>query len=107
MPMEIGGEKIGNNFSLKQQSKYYLQVQVQMFVAELQSCVFVVWTEQGIFSVAVLHDSEFIKTVLHQLGHVLEASCSTINGTEAGKDRRLWKKYVVVSIIVGMFVHYL
>ena len=46
---EIGGMWENNTFSLKQNSRYYHQIQVLMYVTELQECDLVVWTCKGIF----------------------------------------------------------
>lgn len=60
---EIGGIKNGNEFALKPTSQYYFQVQLQMFVSELTSCIFVVWTNKGIFTVEVLYNPGFTTNV--------------------------------------------
>ena len=49
---EICGEKVKDKFLLKTSSRYYCQIQLQMFVAELDACDFVVWTKEGILSVS-------------------------------------------------------
>ena len=60
---EIGGIQNGNKFALKSTSNYYFQVQLQMFVSGLTLCIFVVWTNKGIFTVEV------------QMYPVTQASC--------------------------------
>ncbi|XP_068732725.1 uncharacterized protein [Montipora capricornis] len=64
---EIGGIRNGDGFALKSTSKYYFQVQLQMFVSGLKLCQFVVWTKQGIFSVEVPYDVTFISNVCAKL----------------------------------------
>ena len=60
---EIGGIKVGR-FQLKSGTQYYHQVQIQMYVLELLSCVFVIWTSKGIFSVEVPYDKMFVNSSL-------------------------------------------
>ena len=43
---EIGGIQNGNELALKSTTKYFFQVQLQMFVSKLTLCNFVVWTEK-------------------------------------------------------------
>ena len=50
LTVEIGGEQVGDKLFSKKASRYYLQINLQMFVAELESCDFVVWTEKGILA---------------------------------------------------------
>ena len=76
---EIGGQKVRNDFSLKRQTLYYFQVQIQMFVAGLTLCDFVVWTTQGLFSVAVPYDTSFIATYLRNIAKILDGPCVTTN----------------------------
>lgn len=64
---EIGGIQKGNNFALKSSSNYYFQVQFQMFVSGLTLCTFVVWTNQGIFTVDVPYDPSFMSVVCAKL----------------------------------------
>ena len=46
---EIGGQKIRNDYSLKSQSQYHFQIQLQMLGTGLTLCDFVVWTTKGLF----------------------------------------------------------
>ena len=64
---ELGGQQIGNVFSLKSTSGYFYQVQLQMFVHNLQLCHFVVWTTLGVFTVQVPFQRTFITTVVAKL----------------------------------------
>ena len=64
---EIGGIKNGNEFALKPTSQYYFQVQLQMLVSELTSCIFVVWTNKGIFTVEVPYNPGFMTNVCAKL----------------------------------------
>ena len=64
---EIGGQKIRNDYSLKSQSQYHFQIQLQMLVTGLTLCDFVVWTTKGLFSVAVPFDGSFVDTVVDKL----------------------------------------
>ena len=50
---EIGGIQNGNKFAFKCSLNYYFQVKLQMFVSSLTWCIFVVWTNKGIFTVEV------------------------------------------------------
>ena len=43
---EIGGIQNGNELALKSTTKYFFQVQLQLFVSELTLCNFVVWTKK-------------------------------------------------------------
>ena len=64
---EIGGTKNGDEFALKPTSKYYFQVQLQMFVSGLNLCIFVVWTRKGIFFVEVPYNPNFMFDVCEKL----------------------------------------
>ena len=64
---EIGGIQNGNKFALKSTSSYYFQVQLQMFVSGLTLCIFVVWTNKGIFIVDVPYDPSFMSVVCPKL----------------------------------------
>ena len=64
---EIGGIQNGNKFALKSTSNYYFQVQLQMFVSGLTLCIFVVWTNKGIFTVDVPYDPSFMSVVCAKL----------------------------------------
>ena len=64
---EIGGIQNRNNFVLKSTSYYYFQLQLQMFVSGLTMCTFVVWTNEGIFTVEVLCDPGFMSLVCMRL----------------------------------------
>ncbi|XP_068708975.1 uncharacterized protein [Montipora foliosa] len=82
---EIGGIKNGDGFALKSTSKYYFQVQLQMFVTGLELCQFVVWTKQGIFSVEVPYDATFMSNVCAKLerfwiGQVLPFLMTVLSG---------------------------
>jgi hypothetical protein len=80
---EIGGEQVGDKLSLKTSSRYYLQIQLQMFVAELESCDFVVWTEKGILSINVPYNAKYMKSALHKL-------------------EQFWMKHVLPSMVQTM-----
>lgn len=47
--------------NLKQAHKYYTQIQIQLFVFDLQECEFVVWTPQWMHREIVSYNGEFIK----------------------------------------------
>lgn len=64
---EIGGTQVAGHFQLKVSSKYYHQVQMQMFVMCLLSCDFVVWTTKGILVVQIPYNSGFMNAVLIKL----------------------------------------
>ena len=64
---EIGGVKVGKTFSLSTKSKYYFQVQCQMFVANLCLCDLVVWTKKGIFTAQVQFNKKITENVCQQL----------------------------------------
>ena len=64
---EIGGVKVGKTFSLSTKSKYYFQVQCQMFVANLCLCDLVVWTKKGIFIAQVQFNKKFTENVCQKL----------------------------------------
>ena len=67
LTLEIGGIQNGNKFALKYTSNYYFQVQLQMFVSGLTLCIFVVWTNKGIFTVEVPYDYSFMSSVFAKL----------------------------------------
>ena len=64
---EIGGIKNGEEFALTPNSRYYFQLQLQMFVSELAVNVLVVWTTKGIFTVEVSYNPSFIFNVCAKL----------------------------------------
>ena len=64
---EIGGLEKNNRFLLASSSPYYYQIQTQMFVAELSLCDFVVWTNQGIYTLQVSYNAEFMANVCKKL----------------------------------------
>ena len=64
---EIGRIQNGKKFALKSTSNYYFQVQLQMFVSGLTLCIFVVWTNKGIFTVEVPCDPSFMSIVCAKL----------------------------------------
>ncbi|CAB4002476.1 Inhibitor of growth 5 [Paramuricea clavata] len=47
--------------NLKQGHKYYIQIQIQLFVFDLQECEFIVWTPQWMHREIVSYNGEFIK----------------------------------------------
>lgn len=60
---EVGGYLIGNSYHLKRNSRYYYQVQMQMFVVGVNSCDFVVWTTKGGYYTTILFEPSFIHGV--------------------------------------------
>ena len=64
---EIGGMWENNTFYLKQNSRYYHQIQVLMHVAELQECDLVVWTCKGIFCHRISYAPLFIEKIYLKL----------------------------------------
>ena len=64
---EIGGIKNGNDFALKPTSQYYFQLQLQMFVSELNLNILVVWMKKGIFTVEVPYNPSFMINVCTKL----------------------------------------
>ena len=64
---EIGGVKVGQRDMLKQNSKYYHQVQMALFVTGLDKRDFIVWTRKGIHCVEVLLHESFMAHVLLKL----------------------------------------
>ncbi len=64
---EIGGEKVDKELSLKASSRYYAQIQLQMFVTELKSCDFVVWTLKGIITVNIPYNPHFMENAIKKL----------------------------------------
>ena len=64
------------HFALKNNSQYYYQVQQQMFVCGLSICDFVVWTEEGAYTVTLPYDEAFVDVMCRKIddfwiGHVL------------------------------------
>lgn len=64
---EIGGMQVAGHFQLKTTSKYYHQVQMQMFVLCLLSCDFVIWTTKGILTVEIAYNVGFMNAILLKL----------------------------------------
>ena len=64
---EIGGVKVDNVEQLRPDCRYYYQVQMTLFVTELDTCDFVVWTSKGIHCVKVDADKCFMGNVLLKL----------------------------------------
>ena len=64
---EIGGMKVDNVEQLRPDSKYYYQVQVTLFVTDLDTCDFVVWALKGIHCVKVDMNKCFIENVMLKL----------------------------------------
>ncbi len=64
---EIGGHEIGNKLQLKEDAKYFYQIQMQMFVLGLKSCDFVIWTKKGIKNIEIPYDSTFMDIVCAKL----------------------------------------
>ena len=60
---KIGDIVSENGFTLKPSSQYYFQLQLQMFVSELPLNVWVVWTEQVVFTVEVPFYPNFMTKV--------------------------------------------
>ena len=53
--------------TLKKSHKYYAQIQLQLFVCEMEQCELVVWTPKWLYHVAVEKDSSFITMMLDVL----------------------------------------
>ena len=64
---EVGGKQVGDGYVLKPTSKYYHQVQLQMFVCNLMLCHLVVWTKLGVFVVKVPFNEKFMNSVIAKL----------------------------------------
>ncbi len=64
---QIGGKLDGNSYSLEKSSKYYFQVQMQLFVVGAKVCDFVVWMTKGIHIIAITFDPLFMKSVTSKL----------------------------------------
>ena len=60
---EIGGILTGNSYCLQKNSKYYYQVQMQLYVFGAKICDFVVWTTKGIHVVPVPFEPSFMHSV--------------------------------------------
>ena len=60
---KIGDIVSENGFTLKPSSQFYFQLQLQMFVSELPLNVWVVWTEQGVFTFEVPFNPNFMTKV--------------------------------------------
>jgi len=83
---EIGSIKSEKEFALKPSSKYYFQIQLQMFVSELTFNILVVWTTKGIFTVEVPYNPGFMFNVCTKLekfwnSQVLPFMTAEISGT--------------------------
>jgi hypothetical protein len=64
---EIGGVKVGQRDMLKQNSEYYHQIEMAMFVTDLEKCDFIIWTKKGIHCVEVFLNKSFTDHVLLKL----------------------------------------
>ena len=64
---DVGGIQVEGRFQLKTTSKYYHQVQMQMFVLCLLSCDLVIWTTKGILTIEIPYDAKFMNSVLPKL----------------------------------------
>lgn len=51
---------------LKTSHRYYTQMQIQMHVAKIHNCDFVVWTPQGIYIQGIKYDPQLVDTYLNQ-----------------------------------------
>ena len=60
---KIGDIVSENGFTLKASSQFYFQLQLQMLVSELPLNVWVVWTEQGVFTFEVPFNPNFMTKV--------------------------------------------
>ena len=60
---KIGDIVSENGFTLKPSSQFYFQLQLQMLVSELPLNVWVVWTEQGVFTFEVPFNPNFMTKV--------------------------------------------
>ncbi|CAB4005783.1 Carboxypeptidase D [Paramuricea clavata] len=60
---EIGGIFTGDSYHLQNKSKYYYQVQMQLFVVCAKFCDFVVWTTKGIHIISIPFESSFMSSV--------------------------------------------
>ena len=73
-----------------------MQVQLQMFVTELDTCDVVVWTEHGVLSVSIRYDASFMETALEMMKrfwvhHVLPFMIKKLNigNVQKGKGSSL------------------
>ncbi len=66
--------KEGSNYLLSTSSQYFYQVQLQMFVANLMQCDFVVWTRKGIHTVQVPFNKGFFQQVCGKLAKFWKAN---------------------------------
>ena len=64
---EIGGVKVDNVEQLRPDCRYFYQVQLTLFVTELDTCDFVVWISKGIHCVKDDADKCFMGNVLLKL----------------------------------------
>ncbi len=67
LTQEIGGLKKDQTDLLSTSSQYFYQVQLQMFVANLMQCDFVVWTRKGIHTVQLPFNKRFFQQVCGKL----------------------------------------
>ena len=52
---------------MKEDAKYFYQIQMQMFVLGLKSCDFVIWTKKGIKNIEIPYNSTFMEIVCAKL----------------------------------------
>lgn len=57
-------ERVGNKLYLKTDSKYYYQVQTQMYVTGREFCDFCVWTKKDFKLISVERNNEVIKSLI-------------------------------------------
>ena len=52
---------------LKRDHTYFHQVQAQMYVSNIDACIFVVWTQREMFKEIIELDAEFMNLVIPKL----------------------------------------
>ena len=54
-------------FKLKRNHTYFYQVQAQMYVSNIATCIFVIWTQREMFQEIIELDAEFMNLVVPKL----------------------------------------
>ena len=112
---EVGGKQVGDSFLLKPTSRYYHQVQLQMFVYNLMLCHLVVWTKLGVFVVKVPFNENFMNSVIAKLevfwiSHILpkmmleiQVTAGLDTTTLTGKNSFIYNIYASLCYLLKSF----
>jgi hypothetical protein len=66
---------LDKRYQLKECSKYYTQVQLQMYVFDCEFCHFIIWTTEACIITYVAKNSHFVHEMLPKLEHFWKLNC--------------------------------